>query len=281
MSTLTRFRSPVSPPPRAQRGSVFVSVLLGLSGAAILAGTMFPLLLNPGQMSLETSLRTRAELNELAQSLERYNYEMANLGRRSGAAEEDAGDDGDNGNGWGRGGRIPSNLNDPSFRGRFHKSLMSDAVVQDMWSHTDVEADAYRVHVDEDADVMTLYSVGPNGIDEEGEGDDISVRVSLHRTARRLTRERLQDIHFALKNLPPIQILKDNLLDPENLTVADFNFLPTLLSGSWFEDRAMLGLGEEYDYDAWGTPFISLASSLIVFSAGPDLLPFTADDISF
>jgi general secretion pathway protein G len=68
-------------------------------------------------------------------------------------------------------------LVDPSPRGRY---LISHHAITDPWGHTYV----YRPPDPHQQQGLVLYSIGPNGIDEGGKGDDIVPR-DQYATAQR------------------------------------------------------------------------------------------------
>lgn len=108
----------------------------------------------------------------------------------------------------------------------------------------------------------TLYSRGENGIDNGGTGDDIAISISSGPSGLLKTRSRLGLIGVALKRYLDA--------DPSHQ-----------LTGDWAgTDRTALGLSSEYDQDAWGIGFQSVAGQAMVKSAGPDRLFSTSDDLT-
>ncbi len=262
------------PRARSERGAAFLMIILSLSGIAVIAGSILPLMVNSGMDALQKSQKVKKNLKRLADSFEEHYYLKHSL---------------------------PENANSYAFRNQFHGPIVMNSIIQDEWDRGQTEeADGERkkrslrkMRKDGASEYdgkksVKLYSVGEDGLDDEGEGDDIAIEVSVDRPAALITRQRLQDIQFALRNLPPIQeilpeSLAEYLLDPGGtiLGIEDFLFRPTLLAGDWSVDRASLHLGAEYEADGWGNTFFSVADALNVFSAGPDGIAFTADDISY
>ncbi len=327
--------------PGAEAGFMMLDILIGLATIAILAGMVFPFVVRE-EMNKREGL-VREEIQLIGDALQLYYYEH---------------------------GQYPEDFDDQIFQTRFVRATLGESGLNDQWG-ANVRYKYVLAQEDGEAPTVTLFSRGPNGIDEEGEGDDIQLLVSSDLPATKITSGRLQVIRVAIRNIAPIvrweyesgedtpgtddgggtddstggddtggsdgtcpdsgdddeelvtichrppgnpdaghEITINLSALPAHLAHGDtlgscsgsdedppptdgageddgiggpqLIFEPATLIGDWaLVDRDRLGLGAEYDNDGWGTPFISVAGTLSVFSAGPDRIPYTADDITF
>ncbi|MEQ8764548.1 MAG: type II secretion system protein GspG [Planctomycetota bacterium] len=150
---------------------MMLDILIGLATISILAGMIFPLVIREEMTKRENIARDEIQL--LGDALQLYFYEH---------------------------GQYPETLDDPVFQTRFVRGTLSDGAVNDQWG-ANVRY-SYQI-LEEENPAIRLYSRGPNGVDEEGEGDDILLVVSSDLPATRITRDRLQDIRVAIRNLSP------------------------------------------------------------------------------
>jgi len=110
---------------------------------------------------------------------------------------------------------------------------------------------AYQFTVDNGSPqppTWVIRSFGPNQVDENGGGDDLTLNINSAPPARRTTLTRLSVAQLVLNQDPNLN-----------------------LSGNWAAtDRGALNLSNVLDNDGWGREYQLNVNSRLIFSMGPD-----------
>ncbi|MFQ5505173.1 MAG: type II secretion system protein [Planctomycetota bacterium] len=211
---------------RGQRGFTLIEILVVMAVLGILLGTSLPLV--SALIDRRREEDVRGELESIAQALDAYYFDRASF---------------------------PSSLADPRFLGAYLNPGLNGTAVRDGWG-ANVD---YGYRRTASPDIATVWSRGPNGVDEAGGGDDLRVATHGSVAGYRKTRARMSIILAAL---------------------ARHVESGGRLSGTWSVDRAEMGLGESYQNDGFGTPFRLEPSTHTLSSSGPDRIHGTPDDLT-
>lgn len=160
-----RSRVPSAPTARAQAGFTLLEIVVVLAVLATLAGAVVPLV--TASRRAEAHLAARAELQAIADALERFYYER---------------------------GTFPAAVDDPAFLGDYALGGVGGDRVRDEWG----ARAPYRLALAANPDVATVYSVGDDGVDAGAANEPLQVRVHGSRPGGDRTRERMHMILAAL-----------------------------------------------------------------------------------
>ena len=212
---------------RASQGFTLVEIIVVLAVLAILAGTAMPLVSHFIDRQREDEVRR--EFADLAESLEDYYFDH---------------------------GSFPESLRAEDFYALYLQPGFAGTAVTDSWG----DAGDYVYRRYRNPDIVKINSVGVNGRDEEGQGDDLAISVHGSVAGYRKTRSRMRIV---------IEVL------------ANYLEAGGRLQGDWPTDRKNMGLSDSFALDGFGTPFTLDGKSYALRSAGPDRKFGTADDLSY
>ena len=208
-------------------GFTLIELLVVITVMSILAGTMVPLA--TATQKAQQLDRAKRELDDIAEAMEAYYY--------------------DNGS-------FPASLNDSSFYGVYILPGVGDEKLEDEWGGKGF----YKLSQTSNPDVLTVYSVGPDGVDSGAGSETLKVTIQGADPGLEKTRERLRVIAAVL---------------------AEYLSGGGTLTGTWTTDLSAMGLGTAYQKDGFGTDFTLNASTRVLTSAGPDRTFGTSDDFVF
>lgn len=224
------------------RGMTLLEVVVVVSILAILAGWIRPLA--KVVLVSQKHEKVRKELNILARALETYW-----LDNHMGTSDADFG-------------FFPPALSDSGFLGIHYPGdpdIYTDEFLYFENDPSDLET-SYRYEVTGAPKVAYLWSVGPDGTDEQrlGGGDDIIISVSSERIGRWITRKKLRDIgRAAIDYIVGSKLVSSS--DAWAIATSD-----TTIPSTYF------GMDAWYNRDGWGRSWDVCDTKYRFFSKGPN-----------
>jgi hypothetical protein len=146
---------------------------------------------------------------------------------------------------------FPSALTE--LEGEYMDAGFEDDALEDAWNR-----DYRTIEYSGSSPTLRVYSYGPDGQDDQGADDDLSIIVSSIPAGRRTTRQELDIAQSVLNTYSELELV-----------------------GSWVGSggiREQLGLTETFDLDGWGNSYGVIVSSRIIYSSGPDGDAGTTED---
>ena len=137
--------------PATGAGFTLIELVVVLAVLSILAGSLMPVV--TAARDGERALLVELELERIATALEAY---------------------------YGDHGRFPARLDVPEFRERYLEARVAFGGLVDDWSPTGAP---YGYAGDADPDVVVVWSVGPDGVDDGGRREEVAVTVHGARLA--------------------------------------------------------------------------------------------------
>lgn len=213
-------------PARPDAGFTLLEMIVVLGVLGILLGAAMPL--TSAVLQADHRQEARQELDQIATALESYYLEHA---------------------------AFPTTLTAATFVGIHLQPGVNGTTTIDPFA----AGAAYHYSVSTTANTATVYSVGDDGRDNGGNGDDIPVVVYGAVPGIAKTYQRFRIV---------LEVLANHIEAGGSV------------AGSWPTLRAALSLGAEYDQDGFGTTLSWNAATHSLTSAGPDRTFGTSDDIT-
>lgn len=207
-----------------EAGFTLMELIVSMAVMALLASAMVPLA--TASMKAEKIDEVKRELQALADAAEEFYFENA---------------------------AFPTSLAQVGFYGKFFMPGVQDEAILDAWG-----GGVYRLSSSSNPDVLTIYSVGENGIDNGVAAEAFKTTVQGGDAGGEKTELRMRVIAVA---------------------VAKFVGGGGTLTGTWTTDHTAMGLAASYQKDGFGTDFRLDAISMELRSAGADRTFSNADDI--